>query len=485
MKRLLLLFSALTLLSCAGDKEKEIVLQSEADLAGLRVAVATGSCYELDLSAREDLELLRFNTEADLLQSLLNKKADVAVADEVLFNSVIRRECGIKIALEGEDAFPTGFVFRKDEPELVNAMNAVQKRMEADGSMQRLKDFWLTDAFAEAKTYTHILPETSGKPLRVATASSFAPISFCIEDEWYGLEADLLRELAKELHRPIEFTLHETASAMLAVKSGAADVLCGCIFITPEREEQFAFSQAYHAYHPAYFVRDPEANRTRGNFLASIWSSIEKNLITENRWKYITSGLMVTLWISLLAILLGSVLGVGLYAMAVSRKKWMRGFARVYNGFMAGIPDLVLLLILFYVVFAGTSVSVELVSVICFALLFASSVSEVYATSLEAVPRGQTEAGLALGFTRLQTFFHIVFPQALHYGLPLYKGHCVALLKGTAIVGYIAVQDLTRAGDLIRARTFDAVIPLLVVTLLYFLLVWLIGKFLTLLTPEK
>ncbi len=157
----------------------------------------------------------------------------------------------------------------------------------------------------------------------------------------------------------------------------------------------------------------------------------------------------------------------------------------MYNGFIAGIPELVLLLINFYIIFAKTTVPPDLVAVVTFALFFASGASDIYQTSLSAVPHGQTEAGLALGFTPVQTFFHIVFPQALRHGLPLYRGQCVSLLKGTSIVGYIAIQDLTRAGDIIRSRTFDAVLPLLTVTIIYFLLVLLIGNLLRLAKPKK
>ena len=140
---------------------------------------------------------------------------------------------------------------------------------------------------------------------------------------------------------------------------------------------------------------------------------------------------------------------------------------------------------MFYVVFAKSGLASDLVAVVTFALLFASGVSGIYAASLESVPRGQTEAGLALGFTRVQTFFNIVLPQAIRRGLPLYRGQCVSLLKGTSIVGYIAIQDLTRAGDLIRSRTFDAFVPLAVVTILYFVLVWLIGLLLHIASPKK
>ena len=171
--------------------------------------------------------------------------------------------------------------------------------------------------------------------------------------------------------------------------------------------------------------------------------------------------------------------------MTRSRRRWLRDTAAVYNWFMAGVPILVLLLILFYVVFAGSGLSPSMVAVVAFAMDFAAGAGRIYSTSLEAIPRGQTEAGLALGFTRLQTFFNIVLPQAAKRGLPLFRGQCISTLKGTSIVGYIAIQDLTRAGDMIRSRTFDAFFPLLVITAVYFILARLIIILLQLASPKK
>lgn len=483
---LLCILSGLILLaSCSGQAQKTLELGSEADLAGLQVATTAGSCYELDLSARDDFSLQIYKTDSDVLQALINNKADVAVNDEVLYNAVVRKENGIKIALLGEKTFPTSLMFSKENQAMAQTMSLILERMEADGSLQELKDFWLTDRYAETSSYTHIPDEPDGVPIRVASATMNAPIAFPVKDDWYGLEIDLLRELGKELHRPLEVKLYDAASGIMALKTGLADVICGCFFITPEREEEFVFAKPYHYFRSAYFVVDRDARRESGGMLAGLKRSIRKNLITENRWKYIVDGLWETLKISLLAILLGSILGIGLYAMTRSRRKWVQTAARAYNGFIAGIPELVLLLILFYIVFARSGLPAYLVAVVAFALYFASGASDIYASSLNAIPHGQTEAGLALGFTRTQTFFHIVLPQALKRGLPLYKGQCVSLLKGTSIVGYIAIQDLTRAGDMIRSRTFDAVIPLLIVTILYFLLVWLIGLLLKLVYPRK
>ena len=137
------------------------------------------------------------------------------------------------------------------------------------------------------------------------------------------------------------------------------------------------------------------------------------------------------------------------------------------------------------IVFSNSGLSPSIVAIIAFAMTFASSAADIYGTSLDAIPHGQTEAGLALGFTRMQTFTNIVLPQAIRRGLPLFKGQCINLLKGTSIVGYIAIQDITRAGDIIRSRTFDAFVPLLIVTILYFLLAWLLGKLIELALPKN
>lgn len=485
-KYLLCFLSGLALLvSCSENTQKTLELRSEADLAGLRVATLSGSCYELDLSPRDDISLQIYKVDSDVLQALIDDKVDVAVSDEVLFNSVVRKESGIKIAMLGKKTFPASLMFSKENLDMVQTMNSVLERMKADGSLQELKDFWLTDRYAETDKYTHIPDETSGTPIRVASASMNAPIAFPVNGDWYGMEIDLLRELGKELHRPLEIRIYDAASAFMALKTGMADVVCGCVFITSEREEEFVFAMPYHSFRGAYFVVDRDAQRENGGMLTRLKRSIQRNLISENRWKYILDGLWETLKISLLAILLGSVLGIGLYAMTRSRRKWIRTAARAYNGFIAGIPELVLLLILFYIVFAHSGFPADLVAIIAFGMYFASGASDIYASSLNAIPHGQTEAGLALGFTRVQTFFHIVLPQALRRGLPLYKGQCVSLLKGTSIVGYIAIQDFTRAGDMIRSRTFDAVIPLLVVTVIYFLLVWLIALLLKFVYPRK
>ena len=208
---------------------------------------------------------------------------------------------------------------------------------------------------------------------------------------------------------------------------------------------------------------------------ASLTESFTNNLVAEDRYRMILDGLQVTLLITLCAVVSGTLLGGLVCWMRMSRRAWLQKVAKVYIDLMRGTPVLVLLMLMYYVVMAPMDASGIVVAIVTFAMNTAAYVSEMLRTTIQGIDRGQTEAGLALGFTRRQTFLRIVLPQVVKAVMPVYQGEVVSLLKGTSIVGYIAVTDMTRASDLIRARTFDAFFPLIVTAIIYFVMAWLIG----------
>lgn len=222
------------------------------------------------------------------------------------------------------------------------------------------------------------------------------------------------------------------------------------------------------------FIALPCPAAEKVSMLDRIKESFYSNLILEDRYMLILNGLKTTMIITVFAVILGTLLAGIICWMRMSRSRWMSGFARTYIFIMRGTPVLVLLMIMFYVVLASSNASGVLVSIITFALNSAAYFAEMMRTSIQGIDKGQTEAGLSLGFTRTQTFFHIVFPQATRNVIPVYIGEVISLLKGTAIVGYVAVIDMTKASDIIRARTFDAFFPLLLTAGIYLLLSWLI-----------
>lgn len=154
------------------------------------------------------------------------------------------------------------------------------------------------------------------------------------------------------------------------------------------------------------------------------------------------------------------------------KNRALSGICAVFIRIIQGIPMLVFLMVLYYIVFASSNMNGIAVAVIAFAVNFGVYVSEMMRTGIDAVDRGQWEAAETLGFGKAGTFTKIIAPQALRHILPVYKGELISMVKMTSVVGYIAIQDLTKASDIIRSRTYDAFFPLIATALIYFILAW-------------
>lgn len=480
-----LLALAMLVFSACGSKENEVVINSEADLAGLKVGTIAGSIYDIQLSAREDISLHLFSSTSDCVEALKSGKVDALLMDEVVFSKADLKRLGFKRGYQLDEGIPSAFAFQKGDSSLVKSFNAFLKEFKESGGLAATKDYWMETEVLRPEDFPKVEEYTTGEPLRFGNSEVLAPIAFYENGVWNGFEIELVRRFAAYMHRPVKIELMEFASLIVSLQMGKSDFIGGCISVTEERKMQVDFSDPFYDVHPVYFVRDAEAISAKSSSWEGLVNSFRQAFIVENRWKILADGLLTTLKITFWAIVLGSLLGIVLCEMGASRRKWMRRFVSLYDAFMYGIPMLVLLLIMFYVVFSKAGLSGATIAIIAFALNFASASGGVFRTAVHSVPPGQMEAALALGFTKARAFIKIVIPQAVRVGLPLFRGECISLLKGTSIVGYIAIIDVTRASDLLRSRTFDAFFPLLAVTVIYFVLAWLIGFVLNLLNKSS
>ena len=201
-------------------------------------------------------------------------------------------------------------------------------------------------------------------------------------------------------------------------------------------------------------------------------NSFYNNLIKERRYLLILTGLQTTIIISFFSVILGSILGALICFFRMSKIKIFNNIAKIYISILRGTPVLVLLMLIFYVIFGSVNINATIVAVLAFGLNFSAYSSEIFRTGIESIDKGQTEAGIAIGFTKVGTFIHIILPQTIRRIIPVLKGEIITLIKMTSIVGYVAVHDLTKASDIIRSRTFDAFFPLVMVAVLYFMLSW-------------
>lgn len=226
----------------------------------------------------------------------------------------------------------------------------------------------------------------------------------------------------------------------------------------------------------------------------SIKAEFILNFIQANRWKYLVNGLGNTLLITVLALLLGLVIGIVIAAVRSTYDKtaegahrtlgrrifgFFNGICKVYLTVLRGTPVVVQLMIIFYVIFASSDNGI-MVAALAFGLNSGAYVAEIIRGGIMSIDNGQFEAGRSLGFNYVQTMWYIVLPQVIKNVLPALLNEFIALLKETSVAGYVAVQDLTKGGDIIRGRTYSAFMPLIAVALIYLVVVmffsWIAGK---------
>lgn len=211
----------------------------------------------------------------------------------------------------------------------------------------------------------------------------------------------------------------------------------------------------------------------------SFIDSIKQNFIEQKRWTYLVDGLGTTLLITLLAVLLGMILG---FLIAIVRStydktgkmKILNVICRIYLTVIRGTPVVVQLLIIYFVIFASVPISKTFVAVIAFGINSGAYVAEIVRSGIMSLDNGQLEAGRSLGLNYRQTMTSVILPQAFKNVLPALANECIVLLKETSVAGYIAIQDLTKGGDIIRSQTFSAFMPLISVAVIYLVMVMIL-----------
>lgn len=215
-------------------------------------------------------------------------------------------------------------------------------------------------------------------------------------------------------------------------------------------------------------------------------SSFISNFIDDNRWRYITDGLKITLLVTVFAVLIGVVLG---FLIAIVRTthdktgklKILNSICKVYLTVIRGTPVVVQLMIIYFIIFGSVDISKVVVAIVAFGINSGAYVAEIFRSGIMSIDNGQFEAGRSLGFNYAQTMMYIVMPQAFKNVLPTLCNEFISLLKETSVSGYIALQDLTKGGDIIRSRTYDAFMPLIAVALIYLAMVMIFTKLVSLL----
>lgn len=443
---------------------------SELKRPGIRLGVQTGTIFDSKTKQLfPDAQIQLFNSGTDMIECVTSGKLDGFLIDLEFAKNISSQNPSITYLPEILIPSDCGIAFPKTEEgnRMVSEMNAFLKNLREDGTLQTIEENWSGNQMGTELPDASVLTGERGE-VRLALESLSPPFCFLRNGEIVGIDVDLVIRFCQAYGYRLSI-MDMSFDAVLPSLAGVCNMAASAISITEERKEQVNFSDPYYSSGAVVMVRNLRQQQKDG-LLDSLKSSFEKTFLRENRWKLILSGIGVTVEISLFTALLGTLLGFGLCMLHRMNRMWVSRLVMGYVRIMQGTPMVVFLMILFYIVFSKSRLSGQAVAVIAFSMNFGAYVSEIMRSGIASIDRGQTEAALALGYTRTQAFFRVILPQAAMQFLPVYKGEFISLVKTTSIVGYIAVQDLTKASDIIRSRTYEAFFPLIATAIIYFLI---------------
>ncbi|MGI6019873.1 MAG: amino acid ABC transporter permease [Lachnospiraceae bacterium] len=209
-------------------------------------------------------------------------------------------------------------------------------------------------------------------------------------------------------------------------------------------------------------------------WFASIADKFERCFIVDDRYLLLLKGIGVTIEVSLVAVVLGIIIGFLIALCNLSKSRVLRTIGGIYNDVIRGTPSVTQLMIIYFVIFATVDWPKWVIASIAFGINSGAYVSEIIRAGIMSIDKGQTEAGRSLGLSASQTMVRIVMPQAVKNIFPTLCNEFIVLIKETAIVGYVGLMDIQKAGDFIKSATFEAFMPLIGTAVIYYVLIKLL-----------
>ena len=451
---LTLLFSSVLLTSCQGKKIKNTVFSVD-DLAGKTIGVQLGttgdtlvSDYETDGSGTT---VSRYNKGSDAIQALKQGKADAVVIDEQPALAFVKANPDLTI-LEEEFANEDYAICVAKGNSLTAKLNEAIEVLMADGTIQKLIDDYVGDN---------------------ATFSGYkSPDGISRTNGTLVMDADIAQAIADYLGMNLKIEDMEFDSIITAVSSGKADFGMAGMTVTDERKKNIDFTTTYTTSKQVIIVRDDNASSSGMSFA----EKFKTDFIKEARYTYLLKGLLNTVIIAFFAALMGVVIG---FLIAVVRSnhdktghmKVLNFICNIYLTVIRGTPTMVQLLIIYYVIFSSVHIDKLIVAILAFGINSGAYVAEIFRSGIMSIDNGQFEAARSLGLSYKTTMISVILPQAFKNVLPALANEFIVLLKETSISGYIGLNDLTRGGDIIRSITYDPMLPLIGVAIIYLVMV--------------
>lgn len=475
--KLMLLVMALSMfgMACGSAQKNNEQITQISELEHSTIAVWSGSICEIEArKVLPDAKYDYYNIATDILTAVQSGKADACVFPGNFIKALVKINDGLCIIDDSISSYPTIALFSKEESSqaFVDDFNEYLSVHRENGDILETINRWTDDP----ENVEPIEPVGEiGEKGTIVYAFCFNnfPADYLIDEKPAGYEPEIVNDFAKEYGYGLKIVSTEFMDIIPGLQTGKYDMATAMFEYSEEHAKAMLVSDTIVEEKLLVCVKDDSLETS--SWTDKLKESLEHTFMTENRYRQFIEGFICTLEIMLLATILGTLLGLGMYMLYRKNIPGSKAVVRVFNAFIDATPMVVMLMIFYYVVFNNIGISNTAVAAFCFTLVFTSTVFGMLESSVKAIGTGQYEAAIALGYSDNKAFTRIVLPQALRIMLPGYQSSIIGMLKSTSIVGYIAVIDITKVTDIIRSRTFDAFVPLLAAALIYYILIIIIG----------
>ena len=453
------------------------VINTIDDLKEKSIGVQLGATYDEFLKDKVgDAKIEYFKLVSDMISSLNSNKISAFVVDKPVIESLINEDDGYKI-LDSLKQIQYGIALPKNNDrslELYTQLDEFIKKSKNNGVLDEIYNIWVGNDESIKRVNKEDLTGENGTLSFAVSSSTGAPFAYVKNDEVVGCDIDIIYRFAREYGYDIKIEDYSIDGMFAAITMGKCDIGASGICITDEREKSMYFPESYYKSDCVIVVNNIENetvdNRKEG-FFGDTFESLNKTFIKEDRWKLFVSGVFTTIYVSLLSVILGTILGFVIYMLYRNAGIVIKTIMDAINNIFKKTPVVVLLMILYYVVFSNLDISGRTVSVIGLTIIFTNSVKNLIIMGVDSIDKSQYDAALALGYSKNKGFIRMILPQAILKVLSGYKSAIIDLIKDSSIVGYIAVQDLTKVGDIVRSRTYDAFFPLITTAIIYYIII--------------
>lgn len=448
-------------------KDRQVITSLE-QLSDKTIGLVEGSSYTKRVTTMyPNARIVEYKSYAELIIAVKNKRIDAYIIDEPIANIQAREAGSLNILhpIVTRDSY--AFMINKTKTELYDEINNCIRELKTQGVLNQLEEKWINSPNNPVMKKPNTWKITKPKKLYIGLTPDSPPFVYYLNNEYAGYDIELMYTIAERLGYEVEINVSDFNALINTLVADTNDVVIGCITVTEERKQNVLFTDdVYQSGSVAVVLADT----TSGNFFDNLSNSFNRTFVKEHRWKMIASGLLITLELALLTLLFGTALGFGFSFLLRSNNKVVAKTAEIISIVLDGLPILIILMVLFYIVLAKTPLSAVTIGVIGLSLDFANAVAGILNTGILAVDKGQIEAATSMGYSKWSIFFKIILPQVINQMFDQYTSAIIAMIKGTSIVGYITVIDLTKASDIIRSTTYEAFFPLIASAIIYFVI---------------